>query len=157
MPLKQRNQPKPFPEDVSLSWWKLPQSLSFSFNEIMYRQTDGFSMGSPLGPILANILVGFHERLLFEKFHMPFIYLHYVDDTFVTFSSRNDALLFFHKMDDLHPSLSFTMGEEKSNKLSFLDVLIERYDFSFLTFVNRKPTFTGLFWVGIRSPSGLGN
>ena len=59
-------------------------------------QIGGVSMGSSLSPILVNIFVGFHERLLFEKFPKPFIYLRYVDDTFVSFSSRNDALLFFH-------------------------------------------------------------
>ena len=133
----------PFPEDVFFELIKIAtNSVSFSFNEIMYHQVDGISMGSPLGPILANIFVGFHERLLFEKFPKPFIYLRYVDDTFVTFSSRNDALLFFHKLNDLHPSLSFTMEEEKSNKLPFLDVLVERGESSFLTSVYRKATFT---------------
>ena len=100
-------------------------------------------MGSPLGPILANIFVGFQERLLFEKFLKPFIYLRYVDDTFVSFRSRNDAMLFFDKLNELHSSLSLTMEEENNNKLPFLDVLVERCDF--LTFVYRKHTFTGLY------------
>ena len=69
----------------------------------------------------------------------------YIDDTFVSFSSRNDALLFFHKLNDLHPSLSFTMEKENNNKLPFLDVLVEKCEFSFLTSVYRKPTFTGLY------------
>ena len=37
------------------------------------------------------------------------------------------------------------MEEEKSYKLPFLDVLVERCEFSFLTSVYRKPTFTGLY------------
>ena len=37
------------------------------------------------------------------------------------------------------------MEEENNNKLPFLDVLVERCDFSFLTYVYRKPTFTGLY------------
>ena len=136
----------PFPEDVFIELMEIAaKSVSFSFNEIMYRQIYGISMGSPLGPILTNIFVGFHERLLFEKFPKPFIYLCYVDDTFVTFSSRNNALSFFHKLNDLHPSLSFTMEEEKSNKLPFLVVLVESCEFSFLTSVYRKPMFTGLY------------
>ena len=119
------------------------KSVSFSFNEIIYRQIDGISMGSRLGPILANVFVGFHERLLFEKFPKPFFYLRYVDDTFLTFSSRNDALSFFHKLNDLHPSLSFTMEEEKSNKLPFLDVPVERCEFSFLNSVYRNSRLLG--------------
>ena len=37
------------------------------------------------------------------------------------------------------------MEEEKSNKLPFLDVLVERCEFSFHISVYRKPTFTGLY------------
>ena len=51
------------------------KSVSFSFNETMFRQIEGVSMGSPLGPILANIFVGFHERRPFDKFPKPFTYL----------------------------------------------------------------------------------
>ena len=67
------------------------KSVPFSFNEIMYRQIEGVSMGSLLGTILANIFVGFQERHLFDRFPKPFIYLRYVDDTFVSFRSRNNA------------------------------------------------------------------
>ena len=111
----------------------------------MYHQIDGISMGSPRGPILANIFVGFHQRLLFEKFPKPFNNVRYVDDIFVCFSSHNEALKFFHKLNDLHPSLSFSMEEENNNKLPFLDMLVERGESVFLTSVYRKPTFTGLY------------
>ena len=36
--------------------------VEFNFNDIMYKQTDGVAMGSPLGPALANIFVGFYEE-----------------------------------------------------------------------------------------------
>ena len=39
----------------------------------------------------------------------------------------------------------FTMNEEKDNKLPFLDVLVERCLFAFVTCIYRKPTFTGLY------------
>ena len=61
------------------------KSVSFNVNDTMYRQVDDISMGSPLGPILANIFVGFYEKLLFDKFPKPYIYLRYVDDTFACF------------------------------------------------------------------------
>ena len=126
----------PFPEDVFIELMEIAtKSVSFSFNEVMYCQIDGISMGSPLGPILANIFLGFHERQLLKKFPKPFIYWCYVDDTFVSFSSRSEALNFFHKLNDLHPSLSFTMEEENNNKLPFLDVLVERSESVFLTYL----------------------
>ena len=130
----------------SLNWWTLPQSpVSFSFNETMFRQIEGVSMGSPLGPILANIFVGFHERRLFDRFPKPFIYLRYVDDTFVSFKSRSDALVFFDTLNQLHFSLSFTIEDENNGQLPFLVVSVERCDSSFLTSVYRKPTWTGLY------------
>ena len=41
---------------------KVTTGVEFSFDGVMYRQTDGVAMGSPLGPVLANIFVGFHEE-----------------------------------------------------------------------------------------------
>ena len=79
------------------------KSVPFSFNDTMYRHGDGISMISPLGPILANIFVGFYEKLLFDRFPKPCIYLRY-EDTFACFSSRNKTLSFFHCLNDLHPS-----------------------------------------------------
>ena len=136
----------PFPEVVFIELTGIAtRSVSFSFNETMFRQIEGVSMGSPLGPILANTFVRFHERRLFDKFPKPFTYLRYVDDTFVSFKSRSDALKFFDTLNRLHSSLSFTMEEESNGQLQFLDVQVKRGDSSFLTSVYRKPTFTGLY------------
>ena len=136
----------PFPEEVFIELMGIAtKSVSFSFNEIMYSQIEDVSMGSPLGPILDNIFVGFQERRLFDKFPKPFICLRYVDDTFVSFRSRSNALSFFDKLNQLHSSLTFTMEEENNGQLAFLDVLVERRDSSFLISVYRKPTFTVLY------------
>ena len=121
------------------------KSVSFSFNDTVYHQVGDISMDSPLGPILVNIFVGFYEKLLFDRFPKPYIYLRYVDDTFACFSSHNQALSFFHCLNDLHSSLSFTMDEVKDNKLPFLDVLVEHSLFAFVTCIYRKPPFTSLY------------
>ena len=49
-------------------------SVEFSFNNIMYRQIDEVAMGSPLGPALANIFVGYYESKLFNKISKPTVY-----------------------------------------------------------------------------------
>ena len=138
-----------FPESVFVELMELTtKSVSFSFNDTMYRQVDGISMGSPIGPILANVFVGFYEKLLFDRFPKPYSYLRYVDDTFTCLSSRNESLSFSHCLNHLHHSLTFSMDEEKDNQLPFLDVLAKRCLFAFVTNIYRKLTFTCI-WVGM--------
>ena len=49
------------PKDVFLKLMKSAiSSVEFSFNNTMCKQTDGIAMGSPLGPALANIFVGYY-------------------------------------------------------------------------------------------------
>ena len=49
-------------------------SAEFSFNDTMYKQTNGVAMGSPLRPALANIFVGYHESKLFSCVQKPTVY-----------------------------------------------------------------------------------
>ena len=70
-------------------------NVDFSFNNEMYKQIDGVAMGSSLGPILANIFVGYLEFKLFLRSKEPLLYRRYVDDTFVIFQNKIESVSFF--------------------------------------------------------------
>ena len=126
---------------------KVTKEVHFSFNDVMYRQIDGVAMGSPLGPVLANIFVGFEEcRLLrTNDITLPQYYGRYVDDICTIFNSESEAEEFNKALNEIHPSLRFTIERESNNSLPFLDVEVVKSDNSLLTKVYRKPTFTGLY------------
>ena len=100
-------------------------------------------MGSPLGPALANIFVGFYEEKLFSQISKPSAYFRYIDDTFAMFCNE-ESKNFFKQLNCLHLSLKFTFEKEKNNCLPFLNINVERTVTGFETSVYRKPTFTGL-------------
>ena len=76
----------------------------FNFDNI-YRQVDGISMGSFLGPAKAGIFLGFMEVDLFSKFKAPSVYFRYADDTFCVFRSEPEAGEFFSRLNNIHPAL----------------------------------------------------
>ena len=133
------------PKDVFLKLMKSAiSSVEFSFNNTMCKQTYGIAMGSPLGPALANIFVGYYEEK-FSQTQKPTAYFRYVDDTFAIFDREAEADEFPTKLNCLHPSLKFTFEKEKGKCLRFLDVYVERTDIGFETSVYQKPTFTGQY------------
>ena len=100
--------------------------VDFSFNDIMYKQTDRVAMGSPLGPALANIFVGFYEEKLFSQISKPSTYFRYFDDTFAIFRNEEESENFFNQLNYLHLSLEFTFEKKKNNCLPFFHVNVEQ-------------------------------
>ena len=84
-------------------------SVEFSFNNIMYGQVDGISVGSVLGPIIPGIFVGFYEVDLFSKCTVPDVYFHYIDYTFCIFSSEWGLQFFSHLEKKSNFTLPFFM------------------------------------------------
>ncbi len=115
----------------------------FMYQDKYYTQTDGVTMGSPLGPTLANfIMAHFEIQLLNSDLECkPKIYLRYVDDIFCVFSSDHDE--FFGALNSLHVNLKFT-AEVGNQSIPFLDTVIQIVDAKFESHVYRKRTFTGV-------------
>ena len=71
----------------------------FFFSDTIYKQNDGVAMGSPLGPHLANIFMGFMEKRWLQECPIdfkPVLYRRYVDDTFLLFKSDSHFDLFLN-------------------------------------------------------------
>ena len=119
----------------------------FTFNKF-YTQVDGVAMGSPIGPILANIFLSHHEENWLNKYPIKFkpsFYRRYVDDFFVLFESPKSAHSFRKYMSSKHQNINFTVEQEIVGSLLFLDVKICCKNGKFVTSVYRKPTFSGVF------------
>ena len=119
----------------------------FLFDGKHYKQIDGVAMGSPLGPVLANIFMCHLEDILFSQCSpafRPVFYRRYVDDTFLLFRYKFDAEQFLEFANSIHDDINFTIECEENECLSFLDILITRYNQHFSTSVYRKKTYTGL-------------
>ena len=120
----------------------------FQFNGELYEQTDGVAMGSPLGPLLANVFMCHIENQLEQKNMIPSFYRRYVDDTLVTMPNTESATDFLQVLNSVHPSLSFTTELEHSDIRalfrSFVYTVLTRCGGTLTTEVYRKPTDTGL-------------
>ena len=77
------------------------KSLEFSFNNVMYKQADEEAIGSPSGPALGNVFVGYYENKLFTSVEKPLLYIRCVDDTFAIFRSETEENTFFTSLNSL--------------------------------------------------------
>ena len=120
----------------------------FLFDNKYYSQIDGVSMGSPLGPTLANVFLCYHESNWLKdcpKDFKPVYYKRYVDDIFVLFNKPEHAQFFLEYINKKHNNMKLSIGTEINASLSFLDVKIFRENDKFATSVFRKETFSGVY------------
>ena len=122
------------------------KEMHFSLNGKIYKQVDGVAMGSPLGPVLANVFM-----VEFEKQVLPLLtgkvssWERYVDDTF-TFVKKGEIDNVISILNGFHKDVQFTHEVEENGTISFLDVKVKRKsDGTFTTSVYRKKTDTNLY------------
>ena len=66
--------------------------------------------------------------------------------TFVLYRKEELLKLFLSYFNSCHKNIKFTSEKETNNKLFFLDIEISKDKNQFITSVNRKPTFSGVFF-----------
>ena len=83
-------------------------------------------MGSPLGPALANIFMGFYESKWLDEYILskPNFYLRYVDEILAAFDNEEDSLNFLDFLNKRHPNIKFTIEKQINHFIAFLDVFI---------------------------------
>ena len=92
----------------------------FQFNGSLYEQVDGVAMGSPLGPLLANVFMSSIEEKLDVEGKLPPYYRRYVDDTFTVMPDLSTAKDSLNTLNHAHPAIKFTVEVEKDGMLPFL-------------------------------------
>ena len=122
------------------------KELHFTYNGKTYQQKDGVCMGSPLGPVLANVFMVYLEESIAPKLKpiMP-IWLRYVDDTF-TLVKKGKLQEILRVLNNFHENIKFTHEFEENNKIPFLDVLIIKEENGGIqTGVYRKETNNSIY------------
>ena len=120
----------------------------FIFNETLYTQIEGVTLGSPSGPPLAKTFSVYHEKKWLERClleYRPFYYRRYVDNIFVLFNSPEYLKRFQSYLNSCHVNICFIIENENDNRISFLDVDITCEQGKFTASVYRKPTFSGIY------------
>ena len=88
-------------------------------------------MGSPLGPLLANVFMSsIGEKLDFEG-KLPPYYRRHVDDTLTEMPDLSTARDFINTLNHAHPAIKFTMEVENDE--------IEMVPFLGVQLLNRAP------------------
>ena len=105
----------------------------FSFNNKFYKQIDGVSMGSPLGHVLANIIMTELEsrtvKELVDK-SLVKLYMRYVDDTLLLVKDKDIKHTkdnYIHKcLNFFDKNIEFTVDTFPNGNVHFLDIKVDK-------------------------------
>ena len=116
---------------------------AFMFDDTIYEQKDGVSMGASLGPVLANIIMTELEIKVVDKMiqngRIKF-YSRYVDDTLLLVKP-DDVDEILQEFNNFHKNIQFTVDKFENCVPHFLDLEVHRDGLS----IYRKDTHTAQF------------
>ena len=102
----------------------LMNNIFFQFDNKYYQQVFGTPMGSPISPMLADLVLQDHEEDVLNKLSLKiYAYYRYADDTFLIIP-KNMIKETLENFNSYYSRLKFTYELEFENTLSFLNLLM---------------------------------
>ncbi|XP_023228055.1 uncharacterized protein LOC111628492 isoform X3 [Centruroides sculpturatus] len=102
--------------------------LSSLLKENFYRQTEGICMGSVIGPKLAEIYMLNVDMILSTLNGVKF-FARYVNDILIVYDSAvTTNLQILEQANKINLNIKFTQEHELNSQLSYLDVIIKRFE-----------------------------
>ena len=126
------------------------KNMYFTFEDRIFRQTEGLPMGSSISGILAILFMDKLEQIALSSYRFISPYKRYVDDIYLQTANEEKANEFHDIMNGLHPRLKFEIEKPTASpeglSLSLLDfkVTITTNGESFFEFY-KKPAKKPLF------------
>ena len=94
----------------------------FMFDDVVYKQTCGVAMGSPLGPLFANTYMLHVDREIM-RIEGVTKYLRYIDDVFMLIDDKINTEELTKKINSVNKNIVFELGDQ-GNKVVFLDTTL---------------------------------
>ena len=116
----------------------------------MFNQVMGTAMGTKFAPLYSNLSDGFLEEIVLFPVELPKYFSHnncklieesfkrYMDDGFLPWHSALDLNAFKNILNNLHPTIEFTVGSAKFDKFSktlfinFLDITVLLHEIGYV-------------------------
>jgi len=117
----------------------------FTFNNKIYKQTYEIPMGSPLSPIIANLVMQDLKEYIINNLNVrPILYYRYVDDIILS-APENKIQNILKGFNGYHRRLKFTCETEVNRNLNFFDIILIIVNNKIITDWYHKKTSSGKY------------
>ena len=117
--------------------------IAFSSNSKYCKQIDGVSMGSPLKPVLANIIMTELESTIVKELvdkSLVKLYMRYADDTLLLVKDKD--INYIHKrLASFDKNIKYTVDTFPDGNVHFLDIKFDKNHID----IDYKDTYTGQY------------